>query len=74
MSGTPAPRRKACSARQDGGVTWEPFSSINDDPKYRDWMGTVQDGTPDGPKMHSIIVDPRDPQHLYFAHVRRRRA
>jgi photosystem II stability/assembly factor-like uncharacterized protein len=30
-------------------------------------MGTVQDGTPDGPKLHSIIVDPRDPQHLYFA-------
>jgi hypothetical protein len=29
-------------------------------------MGTVQDGTPDGPKQHSIIVDPRDPAHLYF--------
>jgi photosystem II stability/assembly factor-like uncharacterized protein len=29
-------------------------------------MGTAQDGTPDGPKMHSIIVDPRDPKHLYF--------
>jgi photosystem II stability/assembly factor-like uncharacterized protein len=51
----------------DGGVTWEPFSSINDDPQYRKWMGTVQDGTPDGPKLHSIIVDPRDPVHLYFA-------
>ena len=51
----------------DGGVTWEPFSSINDDPQYRTWMGTVQDGTPDGPKLHSIIVDPRDPTHLYFA-------
>ena len=50
----------------DGGDTWEPFSYINDDPKYREWMGTVQDGTPDGPKMHSIIVDPRDPKHLYF--------
>ena len=33
----------------DGGVTWEPFSYINDDPQYREWMGTVQDGTPDGP-------------------------
>jgi len=52
---------------EDGGVTWEPFSGINDDPKYREWMGSVQDGTPDGPKMHSIIVDPRDPAHLYFA-------
>jgi photosystem II stability/assembly factor-like uncharacterized protein len=51
----------------DGGDTWEPFSYINDDPQYRAWMGTVQDGTPDGPKMHSIIVDPRDPKHLYFA-------
>ena len=52
---------------EDGGVTWEPFSPINDDPQYRRWMGTVQDGTPDGPKMHSVLVDPRDPDHLYFA-------
>jgi len=52
---------------EDGGVTWEPFSSINDDPQYRKWMGTVQDGTPDGPKLHSIIVDPRDTSHLYLA-------
>ena len=51
---------------EDGGDTWAPFSSVNDDPQYREWMGTVQDGTPDGPKMHSIIVDPRDPKHLYF--------
>jgi hypothetical protein len=52
---------------EDGGVSWKPFSSINDDPQYRKWMGTVQDGTPDGPKLHSIIIDPRDPKHLYFA-------
>ena len=51
---------------EDGGVSWEPFSAVNDDPQYRIWMGTVQDGTPNGPKMHSIIVDPRDPKHLYF--------
>lgn len=51
----------------DGGVTWQPFSPINDDPQYIEWMGTVQDGTPDGPKLHSILVDPRDPKHLYFA-------
>ena len=50
----------------DGGVTWRSASPINDDPTYIEWMGTVQDGTPDGPKMHSIIVDPRDPKHLYF--------
>jgi photosystem II stability/assembly factor-like uncharacterized protein len=51
----------------DGGDTWEPFSIINDDPRFRSWMGSEQDGTPDGPKLHSIIVDPRDPKHLYFA-------
>jgi len=50
----------------DGGITWEPFSPINDDARYREWMGSVQDGTPDGPKLHSIIVDPRDAKHMYF--------
>ncbi len=50
----------------DGGISWEPFSIINDDPQFREWMGTVQDGTPDGPKLHSIIVDPRDGEHLYL--------
>ncbi len=50
----------------DGGLTWTPFSYINIDPQYIEWMGTVQDGTPDGPKLHSIIVDPRNPKHLYF--------
>lgn len=50
----------------DGGATWSPLPGLNDDPQYRSWMGTVQDGTPDGPKLHSIIVDPRDPAHLYL--------
>jgi photosystem II stability/assembly factor-like uncharacterized protein len=51
----------------DGGVSWSSASPINEDPTYIKWMGSAQDGTPDGPKMHSIIVDPRDPDHLYFA-------
>ncbi|MBS1219309.1 MAG: glycosyl hydrolase [Proteobacteria bacterium] len=51
----------------DGGVSWAPFSVINDDPRFREWMGTAQDGTPDGPKLHSVIVDPRDTAHLYIA-------
>jgi hypothetical protein len=51
---------------EDHGATWAPFSTINDDPQYLKWFGTVQDGTPDGPKLHSIIVDPRDARHLYF--------
>ncbi|MBX3664691.1 MAG: glycosyl hydrolase [Burkholderiales bacterium] len=50
----------------DGGLTWAPFSTINDDPRFREWMGTTQDGTPDGPKLHSVIVDPRDGRHFYI--------
>jgi hypothetical protein len=52
---------------EDGGANWTPLPSVNDDPQFREWMGTVQDGTPDGPKLHSITVDPRDPAHLLFA-------
>jgi photosystem II stability/assembly factor-like uncharacterized protein len=52
---------------EDGGVSWAPLPAVNDDAQFREWMGTVQDGTPDGPKLHSVIVDPRDPSHLYFA-------
>ena len=52
---------------EDGGVTWAPVSGLNDDPQYRQWMGSEQDGTPDGPKLHSILIDPRDPTHLYMA-------
>jgi hypothetical protein len=52
---------------EDGGVSWAPLPAVNDDPQFREWMGSAQDGTPDGPKLHSVIVDPRDASHLYFA-------
>ena len=52
---------------EDGGITWTPVTGLNDDPRYRQWMGSEQDGTPDGPKLHSILIDPRDPAHLYMA-------
>ncbi|MGA0609434.1 glycosyl hydrolase [Caldimonas sp. KR1-144] len=52
---------------EDGGASWAPLASVNDDPRFREWMGSAQDGTPDGPKLHSVIVDPRDPMHLLFA-------
>ena len=50
----------------DGGKTWQGLPGVNDNMTMRPWMGTVQDGTPDGPKLHSILVDPRDRKHLYF--------
>ncbi len=52
---------------EDGGVSWEPLSGLDENPRYRAWFGSEKDGTPNGPKLHSIIVDPRDPKHLYFA-------
>jgi len=52
---------------EDGGVRWAGLPAVNDDPQLREWMGSAQDGTPDGPKLHSVIVDPRDPAHLLFA-------
>ncbi len=50
----------------DAGDTWTPVSGFNDHPMYTQWTGGEQDGTPDGPKLHSIIVDPRDAKHLYI--------
>ncbi len=50
----------------DGGDTWVGLPGLNDNAQYRAWFGAEQDGTPDGPKLHSVIVDPRDPKHLYF--------
>ena len=51
----------------DGGATWEPVAGFNDHPQYRTWVGSEQGGTPDGPKLHSVLVDPRDAAHLYLA-------
>jgi photosystem II stability/assembly factor-like uncharacterized protein len=51
---------------EDGGVTWNEVYDLEGDPRFRGFIGDEQGGTPNGPKMHSIIVDPRDPKHLYF--------
>ena len=51
---------------EDRGEHWASVAGFNDHPMYSAWTGGDQDGTPDGPKLHSIIVDPRDPAHLYI--------
>jgi photosystem II stability/assembly factor-like uncharacterized protein len=50
----------------DGGATWEPVAGFNDHPSYKLWT-EGPGGTPDGPKLHSILVDPRDAKHLYLS-------
>jgi hypothetical protein len=50
---------------EDGGASWHGVTGLNEHPMYRQWTGGEQDGTPDGPKLHSILVDPREPRRLY---------
>jgi photosystem II stability/assembly factor-like uncharacterized protein len=50
----------------DGGQTWDGVKGFNDHPDLTNWTGGEQDMTPDGGKLHSVLVDPRDPQHLYL--------
>ncbi|HEX4885988.1 MAG TPA: glycosyl hydrolase [Casimicrobiaceae bacterium] len=51
---------------EDGGATWGGVDGFNEHPQRKAWCGGDQDGTPDGPKLHSILVDPRDARHLYI--------
>jgi hypothetical protein len=51
---------------EDGGDTWDGVAGFNEHPRLETWTGGEQDGTPDGPKLHSVLVDPRDPAHLYL--------
>ncbi|HTT09216.1 MAG TPA: glycosyl hydrolase [Gammaproteobacteria bacterium] len=51
---------------EDGGVTWEGVAGFNAHPKRPAWCGDGQQAAPDGATLHSIIVDPRDPKHLYI--------
>ncbi|MDP2346944.1 MAG: glycosyl hydrolase [Gammaproteobacteria bacterium] len=48
----------------DGGNTWEEITGFNHHPDCFTWRGGDKDGTPDGPKLHSIIVDHTDKTHL----------
>jgi photosystem II stability/assembly factor-like uncharacterized protein len=51
---------------EDGGATWDGVDGFNEHPMRKAWCGGDQDGTPDGPTLHSILVDPRDCDHMYI--------
>ena len=48
----------------DNGNTWNSVTGFNEHPHRAAW--TAGGGTPDGPKMHSILIDPRDRDHMYI--------
>lgn len=50
---------------EDGGDTWSSVQGFNDNPNYKLWI--VAGGTPDGDLLHSVLVDPRDKQHMYVS-------
>ena len=50
----------------DGGANWRGVDGFNEHPQRKAWCGGDKDGTPDGPKLHSILIDPRNAAHMYF--------
>ncbi|MEX2132472.1 MAG: hypothetical protein WD772_13400, partial [Pseudohongiellaceae bacterium] len=48
----------------DDGDTWQEVEGFNNHPDFFNWRGSDKDGTPNGPKLHSIIVDQTNPDHL----------
>jgi photosystem II stability/assembly factor-like uncharacterized protein len=50
----------------DGGATWQGVEGFNEHASRKAWCGGDQDGTPDGAKLHSVQIDPRDPKHMYI--------
>jgi photosystem II stability/assembly factor-like uncharacterized protein len=51
---------------RDGGNTWDPHDGWNDHPMWATWAEWPEANTPDGSMLHSINVDPRNPDHLYL--------
>ncbi|HEY5071384.1 MAG TPA: glycosyl hydrolase [Caulobacteraceae bacterium] len=51
---------------EDDGVNWESVSGFNDHPMYDKWV-PADAGTPDGPLLNQVVIDPRDARHMYIA-------
>lgn len=49
---------------RDDGITWDGVSGFNDNPALSQWCYNFAPGTPDGPKCHSVQVDPSDARRL----------
>lgn len=52
---------------EDGGHTWQPVAGLHGDARFDAWTAPEADRTPDGPKLHSIVVDPRTPDRMVLA-------
>jgi hypothetical protein len=52
---------------EDGGTTWNGVAGFNARPEWWDWTNGGAPGSPEGALLHSIVVDPRDAEHLYVS-------
>jgi hypothetical protein len=52
---------------EDGGDTWTPVSGWNEHPLWETWCEWPEENTPDGSMLHSVLIDPRDADHLYLS-------
>jgi photosystem II stability/assembly factor-like uncharacterized protein len=50
---------------EDSGDTWSSLDGWNLHPMRPQWRGDSANDPPDAPNTHSILVDPRDANHLY---------
>jgi photosystem II stability/assembly factor-like uncharacterized protein len=50
---------------KDNGDTWNSVAGFNDNPMYPQWAD-LGGATPDGQFLHSILIDPRDKNHMYL--------
>ncbi|MFN2425667.1 MAG: WD40/YVTN/BNR-like repeat-containing protein [Candidatus Binatia bacterium] len=51
---------------EDGGDTWASVAGWNDNPMYSNWVPSDA-GTPDGPLLNQIAIDPRDSKRMLIA-------
>lgn len=51
---------------RDDGEAWDGVAGFNDHPMYWKWC-PEDGGTPDGALLNQVVVDPRDPAHMYIA-------
>lgn len=52
---------------KDAGATWSEVTGLNHDPEFRAAQGDIESGPPGGPTLHSILIDPRDANHMYIS-------
>jgi len=49
---------------EDNGASWTSVAGFNEHSMYDKWV-PADSGTPDGPLLNQVVIDPRDASHMY---------